>query len=152
MKIYDESKNFYILKYTIIHFQPKNLFLPEYLEYIFACADLYSFDETLLLYTIICHKIINTLNPIDSKYIMQMWEKMKKSKSKMMFIEGCTVIGDILIKFHPEEYQDKFFEEVFDNFKTILNVNNMQDDTKFYQKFEVNSTNNIKALPLQHLD
>lgn len=137
MKIYDETKNFYILKYTIIHFHPKNIFLPDYLEYIFACADLYNNDDTLLLYTIICHKIINTLTPIDSSFIMKMWEKMKKSKSKMMFIEGCTVIGDILIKFHSEDYQDKFFEEVFDNFKNILSIGSMQEDIKFYQKFEV---------------
>ncbi len=77
-----------------------------------------------------------------------MWEKIKKSKSKMLFIEGCTVIGEILIKFHSEEFQDKFFEEVFDSFKTILNVGNMQDDPKFYQKFEVFSYTLTIAFPL----
>ena len=45
MKIYDQSKNFFILKNLIIHAPVKFVFNPDYLEYIFACADLYDQEE-----------------------------------------------------------------------------------------------------------
>jgi len=41
VKIYDETKNFFILKNLIIHTPIKYIFNPEYMEYIFACSDLY---------------------------------------------------------------------------------------------------------------
>lgn len=47
MKIYDDTKKFFILKNLIIHVQPKFIFAPEYLEYIFACIDLYDQNEAV---------------------------------------------------------------------------------------------------------
>jgi hypothetical protein len=47
MKIYDESKNYFILKNMIIHSPPKCFFSPEYLEYTFACVDLYEYNDTV---------------------------------------------------------------------------------------------------------
>ena len=41
VKIYDETKNYFILKNLIIHTPIKFIFNPEYMEYIFACSDLY---------------------------------------------------------------------------------------------------------------
>jgi hypothetical protein len=84
---------------------------------------------------IICHKIINSSNPIDPKYITTIWEKVKKSKSKGIFIDCCILIGELLIKFYNEDMQDKFFEEVFDIFKNTINPT--AEDTTYYNKFEI---------------
>ncbi len=53
MKIYDDSKNFFILKNLIIHVPTKFIFSPEYLEYIFACTDLYDYNESVRKYNLI---------------------------------------------------------------------------------------------------
>jgi hypothetical protein len=63
------------------------------------------------------------------------WDKVKKSKSKNIFIDCCILIGEMLIKFYNEDMQDKFFEEVFDIFKNTINVT--QEDNTYYNKFEV---------------
>jgi len=44
------------------------------------------------------------------------------------------LIAEILIKFFPEEIQDKFFEEVFEIFKITINTKNQ--DIEYYKKFE----------------
>lgn len=85
---------------------------------------------------IICHKIINSNTSIDSKYITLMWEKIKKNKSKSIFIDCCALLGEILIKFQSDELQDKFFEEVFDIFKSTI-TNSPSEDPNYYHKFEV---------------
>jgi hypothetical protein len=135
MNIYDESKNFFIMKNIIIHVPVKFIFSKEYLEYVFACSDLYDYNDCILLYMLICHKIINTTNPIEVKYITTIWEKVKKSKSKGIFIDCCILIGEILIKFYNEDMQDKFFEEVFEIFKNT--VNPTSEDNTYYNKFEL---------------
>jgi hypothetical protein len=88
-----------------------------------------------LLDLLICHKIINTSNPIDPKYITSIWEKVKNSKSKGIFIDCCILIGEILTKFYNEDLQDKFFEEVFDIFKNTINTTS--EDHMYYSKFEI---------------
>ncbi len=45
MTIYDESKSYFLIKNIIIHFPVKYTFESEYLEYIFACSDLYDYNE-----------------------------------------------------------------------------------------------------------
>jgi len=45
MKIFDVNKSFLLLKSIIIHIPAKYIFNQEYLEYIFACLDLYDYDE-----------------------------------------------------------------------------------------------------------
>jgi len=45
MKIFDSKKSFLMLKSLIIHIPTKFLFNQEYLEYIFACIDMYEYDE-----------------------------------------------------------------------------------------------------------
>jgi hypothetical protein len=45
MKLYDESKNFFLLKNVIIHIPVKFIFNQDYLEYIFACSELYEFND-----------------------------------------------------------------------------------------------------------
>ncbi len=47
MKIYDETKNFFIFKNLIIHTPAKFFFNPEYFEYIFACAELYDYNDSV---------------------------------------------------------------------------------------------------------
>lgn len=49
MKIYDASKDYFILKNAIIHISPKFIFNNEYLEYIFACADFYDYNEAVII-------------------------------------------------------------------------------------------------------
>jgi hypothetical protein len=45
MTVYDESKSYFMIKNIIIHIPAKYTFEPEYLEYIFACSDLYDYNE-----------------------------------------------------------------------------------------------------------
>jgi hypothetical protein len=45
VKIYDESKNYFILKNLIIHTPIKFIFNPDYMEYIFACSDIYDHND-----------------------------------------------------------------------------------------------------------
>ena len=76
--------------------------------------------------------------PIDNSFIMSMWDKIKKSKSKITFIDGSNLIGEILIKFNLEEILEKFFEEVFDIFKTTINPTTiLSEESLFFHKFEV---------------
>lgn len=65
-----------------------------------------------------------------------MWEKIKKSKSKSIFIDCCVLLGEIVIKFHSEDLQEKFFEEVFDIFKSTISAS-MTEDNSYYHKFEI---------------
>jgi len=44
------------------------------------------------------------------------------------------LIAEILLKFFPEEIQDKFFEEVFEIFK--ITINNKSQDYDYYKRFE----------------
>ena len=53
MKIYDDTKNYFILKNLIIHTPPKFFFNPEYLEYIFACADTYDYNDAVKRFLLI---------------------------------------------------------------------------------------------------
>ena len=52
MKIFDETKNFFLIKNLIIHAPAKFVFNPDYLEYIFACADLYDYNEGVIFFKI----------------------------------------------------------------------------------------------------
>lgn len=64
-----------------------------------------------------------------------MWEKIKVCKSKSIFIDCCVLLGEIVIKFHSEDLQDKFFQEVFDIFKSTV-TSSVTEDTSYYHKFE----------------
>src|SRR5690348_1081526 len=86
---------------------------------------------------IICNKILQSTNPIELKFINIMWEKIKKSKSKSIFVDCCNLLGEILIKFHNEDVQDKFFEEVFDIFRGTITNANTPEELTYYHKFEV---------------
>jgi hypothetical protein len=63
------------------------------------------------------------------------WEKMKIAKQKSIFIDCCNLLGEILLKFHNEDIQDKFFEEVFDIFRTTI-ISTSQQDPSYFKKFE----------------
>lgn len=65
-----------------------------------------------------------------------MWDKIKKSQSKTIFVDCCVLIGEILIKFHSDELQDKFFEEVFDIFKSTISSTSSEAQA-YYHKFEI---------------
>lgn len=82
---------------------------------------------------IVCQKILASNNPIESKYIDKMWEKVKESKNKIIFIDCCQLIIEILLKFFPEETQDKFLEEVFNIFRFTINKT---QDLNYYHRFE----------------
>lgn len=49
MKVYDESKNYFILKYVLVHFGIKFIFNSDYIKYFFACSDLYENNEAVLI-------------------------------------------------------------------------------------------------------
>ncbi len=53
MRIFDETKNFFIIKNLIIHAPIKFVFNPDYLEYIFACVDLYDYNDGVSLISLI---------------------------------------------------------------------------------------------------
>ena len=50
MKIFDQNKNFIVLKSIIIHIPAKFIFNTEYLEYIFACIDYFGYDDQVNKY------------------------------------------------------------------------------------------------------
>ena len=44
-----------------------------------------------------------TDNPLDGKFIAIMWDKIKNCQNKELFIDCCSLLGEILIKFHNED-------------------------------------------------
>jgi hypothetical protein len=62
-----------------------------------------------------------------------MWEKIKESRNKIIFIDCCILIVEILLKFFSEEIQDKFLEETFNIFRITVNKN---QDLNYYHRFE----------------
>ena len=135
MNVYDESKNYFILKGIIIHCNSKFIFNEEILQYLFACFALYDDTQATFLCMLICQKILINDNPIDGKYIAIMWDKIKKCKNKGLFIDCCSLLGEILIKFHNEDVQDKFFEEVFEIFKNTFSSSSKNEE--YFAKFEI---------------
>ena len=76
--------------------------------------------------------------PIENAFIMSMWDKIKKSKSKITFIDGSNLIGEILIKFNLEEILEKFFEEVFEIFKNTINPTTiLSEESLFFHKLVI---------------
>lgn len=142
MKVYDDTKNYFILKGIIIHAPVKFLFNEDYLAYLFACFEIYNEEESVFLSTLVSQKILISDFPIESVYIATMWEKIKKTKDKAMLIDSCGLLGEILIKYHDEDIQEKFFEEVFDMFKNTFSVAATADLSpsevqKYFAKVEV---------------
>ena len=142
IKLYDESKNYSIFKGIIIHSLPKYIFDENIIQYIFVCFDLYNNYESSFLCYLMCQKILITDNPLDGKYIAIMWDKIKNCKNKELFIDCCSLLGEILIKFHNEDVQDKFFEEVFEIFKNTFSNSSasgesQQEIQKYFAKFEI---------------
>ena len=139
---YDESKNYSILKGIIIHSSSKFIFNEGILQYLFALFEIYTKYETTFLCMLLCQKILITDYPIDGKYIAVMWEKIKLCDDLGLFIDCCGLVGEILIKFHNEDVQDKFFEEVFEIFKNTFSskstLNKSQTEIQtYFAKFEV---------------
>ena len=142
IKLYDVSKNYSIFKGIIIHALPKFIFDENIIQYIFVCFDLYNNYESTFLCYLMSQKILITDNPLDGKYIAIMWDKIKNCKNRELFIDCCSLLGEILIKFHNEDVQDKFFEEVFEIFKNIFsNSSALGESTqaiqKYFAKFEI---------------
>ena len=142
IKIYDESKNYSLFKGIIIHSLPKFIFNENIIQYIFVCFDLYNNYESSFLCYLISQKILISDNPLDGKYIAIMWDKIKNCKNKELFIDCCSLLGEILIKFHSEDVQDKFFEEVFEIFKNTFSNSSAQGEShqeiqKYFAKFEI---------------
>ena len=142
IKLYDESKNYSIFKGIIIHALPKFIFDTNIIQYIFVCFDLYNDYESTFLCYLIAQKILITDNPLEGEYIAIMWDKIKKCKNRELFIDCCSLLGEIFIKFHNEDVQDKFFEEVFEIFKNIFSNSSElgespQEVQKYFAKFEI---------------
>lgn len=78
--------------------------------------------DATLLGIIYCQKMISSNSSLDYSYINLILGMVFDSVSinPHMFIEGCTLMGEILMKFHTEEVQDRFFENVLNNFKQIM--------------------------------
>ena len=142
IRLYDESKNYSIFKGIIIHALPKFIFDENIIQYIFSCMDFYNNYESSFLCYLISQKILITDNPLDGKYIAIMWDKIKNCQNRELFIDCCSLIGEILIKFHNDDVQDKFFEEVFEIFKNIFSNSSAlgespQEVQKYFAKFEI---------------
>ena len=142
IKLFDESKNYSIFKGIIIHALPKFIFEEKIIQYIFICFDLYNNYESTFLCYLMCQKILITDNPLDGKFIAIMWDKIKNCQNKELFIDCCSLLGEILIKFHNEDVQDKFFEEVFEIFKNTFSNSSAsgestQEIQKYFAKFEI---------------
>ena len=142
IRLYDESKNYSIFKGIIIHSLPKFIFDEKIIEYIFYCFEQYNNYESSFLCYLMCQKILITENPLDGKYIAIMWDKIKNCENKELFIDCCSLLGEVLIKFHNEDVQDKFFEEVFEIFKNTFSNsstagNTPQEIQKNFAKFEI---------------
>ena len=142
IKMYDESKNYSIFKGIIIHTLPKFIFDENIINYVFVCIDLYNNYESSFLCYLISQKILISDNPLDGKYIAIMWDKIKNCKNRELFIDCCSLLGEILIKFHNEDVQDKFFEEVFEIFKNTFSNSSAsgespQEIQKYFAKFEI---------------
>ena len=142
IRIFDESKNYSIFKGIIIHTLPKFLFNDSIIQYIFVCIDLYNNYESSFLCYLISQKILISDNPLDGKYIAIMWDKIKNCQNRELFIDCCSLLGEILIKFHNEDVQDKFFEEVFEIFKNTFSNSSasgesQQNIQKYFAKFEI---------------
>lgn len=52
-----------------------------------------------------------------------------------LFIEGSTLLAELVMKFHGEEIQDMFFEKVLNNFKILFISKSF--DRKTFQKLEL---------------
>ena len=142
IKIYDESKNYSLFKGIIIHTLPKFIFNDNIVQYVFVCFDLYNNYESSFLCYLICQKILISDNPLEGKFIAIMWDKIKNCKNKELFIDCCSLLGEVLIKFHNEDVQDKFFEEVFEIFKNTFSNSSssgesQQEIQKYFAKFEI---------------
>ena len=142
IKKYNESKNYSIFKGIIIHTLPKFIFNDNIIQYVFVCFDLYNNYESSFLCYLISQKILISDNPLDGKYIAIMWDKIKNCKNRELFIDCCSLLGEILIKFHNEDVQDKFFEEVFEIFKNTFSNSSAsgespQEIQKYFAKFEI---------------
>ena len=142
IKIYDETKNYSIFKGIIIHTLPKFIFNENIIQYVFVCFDLYNNYESSFLCYLISQKILISDNPLDGIYIAIMWDKIKNCKNRELFIDCCSLLGEILIKFHNEDVQDKFFEEVFEIFKNTFSNSSAsgespQEIQKYFAKFEI---------------
>ena len=142
IKLYDESKNYSIFKGIIIHALPKFIFDKDIIQYIFVCFDLYNNYESTFLCYLMSEKILITDNPLDGKYIAIMWDKIKNCQNRELFIDCCSLLGEILIKFHNEDVQDKFFEEVFEIFKNTFSNSSASNESpqeiqKYFAKFEI---------------
>ena len=142
IKIYDESKNYSLFKGVIIHSLPKFIFNDKIVQYIFVCFDLYNNYESTFLCYLICQKILISDNPLEGQYIAIMWDKIKNCKNRELFIDCCSLLGEVLIKFHNEDVQDKFFEEVFEIFKNTFSNSSStgespQEIQKYFAKFEI---------------
>ena len=125
-----------------LHALPKFIFDENIIQYIFVCFDLYNNYESTFLCYLMSQKILITDNPLDGKYIAIMWDKIKNCKNRELFIDCCSLLGEILIKFHNEDVQDKFFEEVFEIFKNIFSNSSelgesTQEVQKYFAKFEI---------------
>ena len=142
IKIFDESKNYSIFKGIIIHSLPKYIFNDSIIQYVFVCINLYDNYESSFLCYLISQKILISDNPLDGKYIAIMWDKIKNCQNRELFIDCCSLLGEILIKFHNEDVQDKFFEEVFEIFKNTFSNSSasgesQQNIQKYFAKFEI---------------
>lgn len=142
IKIYDASKNYSLFKSIIIHSLPRFLFNDQIVQYIFTCFDIYNNYESSFLCYLISQKILITDNPLDGKYIAIMWDKIKNCKDRELFIDCCSLLGEVLIKFHNEDVQDKFFEEVFEIFKNTFSSSSSSGESqveiqKYFAKFEI---------------
>ncbi len=89
-----------------------------------------------IICNIFCNKLISCNISMNPKFINTISNKILDSASfdQNLFIEGCTLMAEILMKFHNEEIQDRFFESVLSNFKVLFSSKTF--DKKMFSKLE----------------
>lgn len=135
ISVYEETKKVVILKYFIIHFSPKFVFDDNVIERIFNYYTIDNINITVIC-NIYCNKLLSCNISMNSTYINLISNKILESVKydQTLFIEGCTLMAEILMKFHSEEVQDKFFESVLSNFKALFSSKTF--DKKVFSKLE----------------
>lgn len=151
-KLLKKSLNIYLLKYFIIHFPDKYVFSGEILDDVITNINEKSTnEESITINIMLCQKIITSNYQVEGKYIAIISDSIFKSSSLYpnKFIEGCTLMGEILVKLYNEEVQDKFFEKVLFSFKKLISKNIEKSMIQRFETFlctivkKMNNSNNM---------
>ena len=148
LSLIERTDNIYILNAFIIHFPSKYVLTTDVLDKIFKNKKL---SNNLNLPLIFAHKILSSNTTIDLSYINILTDTLFNLtyQDPSRFIEGATLLGEILLKFYSEETQDIFFDKVLSSFKQIISKSIEKTMIFRFEKFlitlvkKMNNSNSI---------